>query len=101
LLDLDLAFAVPVNPSRGLTVADALFQSYCVGAPGGCADIYTIVSGDNCSGIETKFGITAAQLQSLNPWLDANCGTSMTCIDLRADPDPHRIDLQVGQNLCV
>ena len=84
-----------------LRLADDLFQSYCVGVPGGCADIYTVVSGDYCSEIETKLGITAAQLQSLNPWLDANCGTAIICIDLRADPDPRRVDLQVGQNLCV
>ena len=82
-------------------MTDALLQSYCVAAPGGCTDIYTVASGDYCSEIETKFDITVAQLQSLNPWLDTNCGTSMTCIDLCTDLDSHHVDLQVGQNLCV
>lgn len=48
-----------------------------------CLQLYTVQSGDYCGLIETNEGITAAQLQQDNPWLDSNC------------------DLQVGQVLCV
>ncbi|KIJ58950.1 carbohydrate-binding module family 50 protein [Hydnomerulius pinastri MD-312] len=71
------------NPEINTACSNLALASYCVGAPNGCTDIYTVVSGDYCSEIETNYGITAAELQSLNPWLDANC------------------DLQVGQNLCI
>ncbi|EPT02222.1 hypothetical protein FOMPIDRAFT_1047927 [Fomitopsis schrenkii] len=58
--------------------------AYCVGGGGdACPKLYTVVSGDLCAAIETNEDITAAQLQALNPWLDANC------------------DLEIGQVLCV
>ncbi|KAE9372586.1 carbohydrate-binding module family 50 protein [Stipitochalara longipes BDJ] len=48
-----------------------------------CTEYYTVVSGDYCYLIYTKFGITLAQLDAYNPSLDNNC------------------DLSVGQVLCV
>lgn len=49
-------------------------QSYCVRGPNPCTTIYQVQSGDSCLEIETRFDITSAQLRSLNPWLDLNCG---------------------------
>ena len=61
-----------------------LGSAYCVAGGGNpCKKEYTVVSGDSCGAIETKEGVTAANLLALNPWLDANC------------------DIQVGQSLCV
>jgi chitinase len=48
-----------------------------------CTETYTVVNGDYCYAIETKFGITEAQLYAFNPTLDSNC------------------DLSIGQVLCV
>jgi len=59
-------------------------DAYCVGGGGdACTKVYTVVSGDYCSEIETNQDITETQLYALNSWLDSNC------------------DLQVGENLCV
>ncbi|KAI0721487.1 hypothetical protein C8Q72DRAFT_955649 [Fomitopsis betulina] len=70
-----------LNTACTLLEAD---YAYCVGGGGdACTQLYTVVSGDLCSAVETKEDITAAQLQALNPWLDANC------------------DLEIGQVLCV
>lgn len=33
----------------------------------GCQKFYTVVSGDDCSTIETKFGITLAEFYAWNP----------------------------------
>lgn len=49
-------------------------QSYCVHGSNPCTIVYQVQSGDYCSEIETQLGITHAQLTSLNPWLDSNCG---------------------------
>lgn len=50
---------------------------------GSCKSSYTVVSGDYCYAIWTRFGITEAQLRSWNPSLNSACL------------------LQVGQVLCV
>ena len=73
------------NPEVNTGCTNILLGSaYCVAGGGNpCQKQYTVVSGDSCGAIETKEGITAANLDALNPWLDANC------------------DLQVGQSLCV
>jgi LysM repeat protein len=48
-----------------------------------CTEVYVVVSGDTCYLIWTKFGITEAQLYSMNPTLNANC------------------NITIGQVLCV
>ncbi|KAH8761309.1 hypothetical protein BGZ57DRAFT_993033 [Hyaloscypha finlandica] len=48
-----------------------------------CGETYTVKSGDTCFAIWTEFGLTEAQLLTLNPTVDSNC------------------DIQVGQVLCV
>ena len=59
-------------------------EAYCVAGGGGpCAKIYTVQSGDYCYAITQSQGVTQAQLNALNPWIDSNC------------------DLAVGENLCV
>ncbi|KAJ7228066.1 hypothetical protein C8J57DRAFT_1147505 [Mycena rebaudengoi] len=63
-------------------------QTLClpVGAGGGdgCAKTYTVVSGDTCFTIESKTGVSDAQLHALNPGINSGCS-----------------NLQVGQTLCV
>ncbi|KAJ7866802.1 RlpA-like double-psi beta-barrel-protein domain-containing protein-containing protein [Mycena olivaceomarginata] len=49
-----------------------------------CAQTYTVVSGDVCSAIESRFGVSDAQLHALNPAINAGC-----------------TNLQIGQVLCV
>ncbi|KAJ7837685.1 hypothetical protein B0H14DRAFT_2589106 [Mycena olivaceomarginata] len=44
-------------------------QSYCVGINSGCEGIYTVESGDTCGAIESRTGVSDAQLQALNPWM--------------------------------
>ncbi|KAJ7252272.1 hypothetical protein C8J57DRAFT_667100 [Mycena rebaudengoi] len=51
---------------------------------GGCTQTYTVVSGDTCSAIESRTGISDAQLHALNPTINSGC-----------------TNLQVGQNLCL
>ncbi|KAF7354178.1 Carbohydrate-binding module family 5 protein [Mycena venus] len=51
---------------------------------GDCAQTYTVVSGDTCSGIETTTGVSDSQLHALNPAIDSGC-----------------TNLQVGQILCL
>ncbi|KAF7343561.1 hypothetical protein MSAN_01976600 [Mycena sanguinolenta] len=38
-----------------------------------CSKTYTVVSGDTCSAIETKTGVSDAQLHSLNPSINSGC----------------------------
>ncbi|KAJ7150210.1 hypothetical protein C8R46DRAFT_1229785 [Mycena filopes] len=71
------------NPEITATCSNLNIASYCVGITGGCQSIYTVVSGDSCSAIETKTGLTDAQLRALNPWLSAACA------------------VQLGQNICI
>ncbi|KAF1983688.1 carbohydrate-binding module family 50 protein [Aulographum hederae CBS 113979] len=42
-----------------------------------CKTGYTIVSGDTCDKVDTKFGITFAQLRSWNTGLDSTCSNLM------------------------
>ncbi|KAF7343654.1 hypothetical protein MSAN_01986300 [Mycena sanguinolenta] len=61
-----------------------LGEAYCVAGGGNpCTAIYTVASGDSCSAIETKYGITLNQILAWNPWLTSSCA------------------LQIGQNVCV
>lgn len=39
----------------------------------GCNEYYTIVSGDNCNTIESKFGITDTQFHTWNPEINSGC----------------------------
>ena len=73
------------NPEVNTTCTNIVLQkAYCVAGGGNaCKKEYTVVSGDSCGAIETKESVTAANLRTFNPWLDANC------------------DLQPGQRLCV
>ncbi|KAF7368297.1 Glycoside hydrolase family 18 protein [Mycena venus] len=51
---------------------------------GDCAQTYTVVSGDTCSGIETKTGVSDTQLHTLNPAINSGC-----------------TNLEIGQILCL
>ncbi|KAF8145625.1 hypothetical protein K438DRAFT_1629759, partial [Mycena galopus ATCC 62051] len=50
----------------------------------GCAQNYTVVSGDTCSIIEAKTGLNDTQLHALNPVINNDC-----------------TNLQIGETLCV
>ncbi|KAJ6542352.1 glycoside hydrolase superfamily [Mycena vulgaris] len=39
----------------------------------GCAQPYTVVSGDTCTAIESKTGVSDAQLHALNPSINSGC----------------------------
>ncbi|KAJ7488143.1 hypothetical protein FB451DRAFT_1226557 [Mycena latifolia] len=71
------------NPEVSTTCNNLNIASYCVAISGGCEGLYSVVSGDSCGGIETKTGLSDAQLRALNPWIDTAC------------------DIQIGQNLCI
>ncbi|KAI5116230.1 hypothetical protein M0805_001222 [Coniferiporia weirii] len=59
-------------------------EAYCVGGGGAqCAKLYTVQSGDSCFAITQSQDITQTELDTLNPFLDANC------------------DLIPGENLCI
>ncbi|KAF7288367.1 hypothetical protein HMN09_01399600 [Mycena chlorophos] len=83
----DTALADLLRWNTALTASCTTIQlgeAYCVQGGGNpCSKIYTVVSGDSCGAIESKFGITMAQMLSLNPFLTSSCA------------------IQVGQNLCV
>ncbi|KAK9418922.1 putative LysM domain-containing protein [Seiridium unicorne] len=38
-----------------------------------CGDFYLVVSGDDCSTVDQRFGINFSQLQALNPYLNDDC----------------------------
>ncbi|KAJ7242156.1 hypothetical protein B0H12DRAFT_852521 [Mycena haematopus] len=50
----------------------------------GCAQTYTVVSGDTCSAIESRTGVSDAQLHALNPSINSGC-----------------TNLQIGEVLCL
>ncbi|KAF8214284.1 glycoside hydrolase superfamily [Mycena galopus ATCC 62051] len=60
----------------------AIGQTLCLS--GGCAQTYTVVSGDTCSAIEANTGVSDAQLHALNPAIDSGC-----------------TNLSIGQTLCL
>ncbi|KAJ7636747.1 hypothetical protein FB45DRAFT_907241 [Roridomyces roridus] len=83
----DIALRDLLEWNTALTAACTTIQlgtAYCVAGGGGtCSKIYTVVPNDSCGAIETKFGITMAQMLQWNPFLTSTCA------------------IQVGQNLCV
>ncbi|KAH9918316.1 uncharacterized protein B0H18DRAFT_846790, partial [Fomitopsis serialis] len=77
-----------VEATEGLTAAQLLAlnpwldsncdleigEVLCVGPNSSpTSTVYTVVSGDYCAEIESDYGLTAAQLYALNPWLDSAC----------------------------
>ncbi|KAJ7348317.1 hypothetical protein DFH08DRAFT_865744 [Mycena albidolilacea] len=72
------------NPEISATCSNLNLASYCVLGSSACTKLYTVVSGDSCGAIETKAGITDAQLHAENSWINTAC-----------------TNIQVGQNLCV
>ncbi|KAJ7642036.1 hypothetical protein FB45DRAFT_826290 [Roridomyces roridus] len=81
-----------LNPSINSACSNLqVGQQLCVNGgtttnpPGDCSgQTYTVVSGDTCTSIESKNGISDATLHSLNPSINSACS-----------------NLQVGQQLCV
>ncbi|KAJ7312741.1 hypothetical protein DFH08DRAFT_626896, partial [Mycena albidolilacea] len=59
-------------------------QVLCISSGSGCTKTYTVVSGDTCSAIESRTGVSDAQLHAMNPSINSGC-----------------TNLQIGQVLCV
>ncbi|KAJ7822870.1 hypothetical protein B0H14DRAFT_2598183 [Mycena olivaceomarginata] len=66
------------------SVFSALVLSAIVAFGDGCSQTYTVMSGDTCSTIESRFGISDAQLHTLNPGINSGC-----------------TNLSIGQILCL
>ncbi|KAJ7312549.1 hypothetical protein DFH08DRAFT_717528, partial [Mycena albidolilacea] len=76
-------------------------QTLCLS--GGCAQTYTVVSGDTCSAIASNTGVSDAQLHALNPAINSGC-TSMFRILFTVYvifAEYFSPDLSVGQTLCL
>lgn len=93
--NLTLAQFVAMNPEINSQCSNlALDEAYCVNssnstsgggtsgpppnvAPGtitaGCTTYYTIVSGDSCALVETKFNLTLVQFVTMNPEINSDC----------------------------
>ncbi|KAF7343507.1 hypothetical protein MSAN_01971000 [Mycena sanguinolenta] len=67
-----------------LVTALAVSASPALQARQSCSQTYTVVSGDTCSAIEAKTGVSDAQLHSLNPSINSGC-----------------TNLGIGQVLCL
>ncbi|KAJ7204200.1 hypothetical protein B0H12DRAFT_987485, partial [Mycena haematopus] len=78
-----------LNPSinsgcTNLQIGEVLCLSSSGGSTGsGCGSTYTVVSGDTCSAIEAKTGVSDSQLHASNPSINSGC-----------------TNLQIGQVLC-
>ena len=88
-IDLWTAFGQPANDGSIIPALNwSIDTSGSGGNPGNpgsgsCKQHYTVVSGDFCFAIWTKFGLTESKFRSLNPSLDSAC------------------DIFPGQSLCV
>ncbi|KAJ7242256.1 hypothetical protein C8J57DRAFT_1244133 [Mycena rebaudengoi] len=51
---------------------------------GGCTRTYTVVSGDTCLAVESKTGVSDAQLHALNPGINSGCANDF----LQPRPEP-------------
>ncbi|KAF7316288.1 hypothetical protein MIND_00147500 [Mycena indigotica] len=87
--NLTLAQFIQMNPELNSQCTNlALGEAYCVAssnstgppsnvAPGtitaGCTKYYTVVSGDGCASIESRFNLTLAQFIQMNPELNSQC----------------------------
>lgn len=89
--NLTLSQFITMNPELNSGCTNlALAEAYCVAssnstssgppanvAPGtitaGCTKYYTVVSGDGCGSIETKFNLTLAQFTAMNPEINSGC----------------------------
>ncbi|KAJ6528333.1 hypothetical protein DFH09DRAFT_935281, partial [Mycena vulgaris] len=69
----------------------------------GCAQMYTVQSGDTCSAIETTNGVSDAQLHTLNPLINSGCtSTFLLQLSMSIFVDiSFSLDLQIGQVLCL
>ncbi|KAJ7062138.1 hypothetical protein C8F01DRAFT_1368795 [Mycena amicta] len=91
--NITLTQLIQMNPELNSQCTNlALGEAYCVAssnststgtgppanlAPGtitaGCTKYYTIVSGDGCASVDSKFNITLTQLIQMNPELNSQC----------------------------
>ncbi|KAF7346923.1 hypothetical protein MVEN_01444700 [Mycena venus] len=67
-----------------LQIGESLCVSGGTSSGGGCSQTYTVVSGDTCAVIESKTGVSDAQLHAQNPAINSGC-----------------TNLQIGETLCI
>ncbi|KAJ6586050.1 hypothetical protein B0H19DRAFT_925877, partial [Mycena capillaripes] len=66
------------NGCTNLQVGETLCA--CVSGCGDrCVRIYTVVFGDTCSAIESKTGVSDAQLHAQNPAINNDCSSTIPC----------------------
>lgn len=61
------AVCIGINTSATATTSTTVAAPTPTDTVAGCQEFYTIVSGDDCSTIETKFSITLAEFYAWNP----------------------------------
>ncbi|KAJ4470891.1 hypothetical protein J3R30DRAFT_3408145 [Lentinula aciculospora] len=71
--------ALGVIGSKGLALPSANVFSRAT-----CQPTYSVVSGDTCSEIASKFNVTVSALENANPTIDSNCD-----------------NLFIGEQLCI
>ncbi|KAJ7732442.1 hypothetical protein B0H16DRAFT_1581465 [Mycena metata] len=76
--------STPMSMSTSTPSSTSTSSSPSSTPSGGCGQTYTVVSGDTCSAIESRTGVSDAQLHALNPAINSGC-----------------TNLQIGQILCL
>jgi hypothetical protein len=93
LLDLQIGQTLCVSGGSGSTGG---------GGGGACSQTYTVVGGDTCAVIESKTGVSDAQLHAQNPSINSACTSMSPCPHFKSIlAECFLVDLQVGQTLCV
>ncbi len=69
---LGYAYCVRVGPAVPSTPTGPTFE----GTDCKCNKFYTVVSGDDCQSVATKFGITTSEFFQYNPAVDSNCANN-------------------------
>ena len=74
-LILDEAYCVfPTYPISSIDAGTGIPPNVATGTiTSGCLEYYTVVSGDTCGAIETKFNLTSAQFSTYNPEIATDC----------------------------
>ncbi|KAL5363688.1 hypothetical protein BJX96DRAFT_187179 [Aspergillus floccosus] len=67
------AFCIGVDTSATTTSSSTLAAPTPTDTVPGCQEFYTVVSGDDCSTIEAKFGIALAEFYAWNPSIGSTC----------------------------
>ncbi|KAJ7491814.1 hypothetical protein B0H11DRAFT_2007939 [Mycena galericulata] len=109
MFDITFAELISMNPELNSGCTNLLLgEAYCVTltgtvtapsnvAPGtltnGCMEYYTVVPGDQCTSIESDFGITLPDFLAMNPELNSGCTNLVAgdayCVTSTSTPPPN------------